>query len=263
MTKSKILFGSLVVILATIFIYSCAKDSVKTKLASPSPTVETRGGGDLLDLLGTACVPSSIVIPGACNDTTFVDTLVVTNHPMYPGCSFKLIFKRQECKLGSSFEDVTIGDFQIFEHNCPQFSTDINSKYNQSIWSSYIINFETGMWNKIRDYLISQRVTGTKYLCGQGKWFNINFIRASCYRYASIIQKNGLGISTKLSCGSQCCQRHTTVCRKSDGSLQITQNDVTNPFTIDCSDPAFLTDPPIWIKGKITWITPCSVTCPN
>jgi hypothetical protein len=118
------------------------------------------------------------------------------------------------------------------------------------------------MWNVIRDLIIAQNVTENKFNCSVGVFFQINFIRASCYRYASVIQKNGLGISTKLSCGLQCCERHTRVCRKADGTLQIVQNDVTNPFSISCSDPAFLTDPPVWL-GRIQWITPCSVTCPN
>ena len=212
--------------------------------------------------MGTACVPSSINIGFGCNDTTYIDTVVINSLSQYPGCIFKVIFQRQECKVGSTLEDVTIGDFQILEHNCSQFSIDINNNYNQSIWSSFIINFETSMWNSIRDYLIALKVTGNKFLCGQGKWFNINFIRASCYRYASGIQRNGLAISTKLSCGSQCCERHTTVCRNQNGTLQITQNDVTNPFNIDCSDPPFLTEPPVWL-GRIEWITSCKVTCPN
>lgn len=261
MKKINILFGLLVVALATVFIYSCAKDTDKSNIET-NAVVETRGGSDLLDLLGTACVPSSINIGSGCNDTTFVDTAIITNHPMYLGCAFKVIYKRQQCKSGQ-LKDVTIGDFQILEHNCPQFSTDINNNYNQNIWSSYIIDFETGMWNEIRDIIIVQNVTGDNFLCTKGVLFQINFIRASCYRYASVIGKGGLGICTKLSCGSQCCERHTRVCRKADGTLQITQSDVTNPFTIDCSDPAFLTDPPIWIKGKITWITNCTVSCPN
>ena len=261
MTNSKILIGSLVAIMTTFFIYSCVNDTDKQSLTSPL-NIENRSNGDLLDLLGTACVPSSIVIPGACNDTIYTDTVEIMNHNMYPGCTFKLIFKRQECKLGSSLEDVTIGDFQILEHNCSQFSTDLFNYYNQSIWSNYIIDFESEMWNKIRDYIISQKVTGNKFPCLGGVFFNINFIRASCYRYASIIQKNGLGISTKLACGSQCCERHTRVCRNQDGSLNITQNDVTNPWSIDCSDPSFLTDPPLWL-GRVEWLTNCLVTCPN
>lgn len=260
MKNLKFLYGLMVVILSTVFIYSCAKETEKPNLNSNS-TTETRVSGDLLDLLGTSCVPNSILVPGVCNDPVFTDTMLITNHPMYPGCTFKLIFKRQECR-NFTFLDITIGDFQILEHNCPQFSTDINNNYNQSIWSSYIINFETAMWNAIRDQVISQNVTGNKFLCGIGQYVNINFIRASCYRYVSTkIKEGGLGISTKLSCGSQCCLSFTRVCRKADGTLQITQTDDTDPFAIDCSDPAFLMDPPLWL-GKIDFITPCTITCP-
>ena len=268
MKNFKILFGSLVIILATVLVYSCNKENenptidFKTLVQSRGGDVPLTIGGDLLDLLGTACVPSSIVIPGACNDTIYTDTVVITNHSMYPGCSFKVIFKRQECKI-PSFKDVTVGDFQILDHDCPQFSIDLDNNYNQSIWSSYIIDFETEMWNNIRDHIIAQNVVGNDYICMQGVFFYINFIRASCYRYVSTIRKHGgLGISTKLACGSQCCERHTRVCRNTDGTLNIVQSDVTNPFTISCSDPSFLMDPPIWL-GKVEWITPCKVTCPN
>ena len=258
----------LAVMIIAVSIYSCGKEAEKT-FDLQSEIVELRNGvnpvlgGDLIDLLGTSCVPGTINIGGGCNDTLYVDTLVVTNHVMYPGCSFKIIFQRRECKLGSSFEDVTVGDFQILEHNCPQFSTDLDNTYNQSIWSDYIIDFETEMWNKIRDYLISQKVTGEKFKCTQGVYFNINFIRASCYRCVTTkTRSGGLGVSTKLACGSQCCERHTRVCRQLDGTLKIVQTDVTNPFNITCSGSSFLTDPPIWL-GHIEWQTPCMVTCPN
>lgn len=256
MKNLKILFGS-VVLLAALFIYSCSKE-IEKQSSFENSEVENRSGGDLLDLLGTACVPSTIVIPNVCNDTTYTDTVVITSHSIYPGCSFTLIFKRQECLWGG-LADVTIGDFQIYDHNCPQFSLDIDNNYNQSIWSNYIIDFETEMWNKLRDHTIEQKVTGNLYSCGQSVFFNINFIRASCYRYVSTKRKEGgLGISTKLACGSQCCERHTRVCRRADGTLNITQSDVTNPSNIKCNDPSFLTDPPIWI-GKVEWITPCLV----
>ena len=258
----KILFGSIVAIFATIFIISCAKENSTGDKIFKGETV-TRGTENLLDLLGTSCVPSTIVVPGICNDTTFVDTLLVTGHPMYPGCAFTLIFYRQECTSGP-FTDVTIGDFQIVNHNCLQFSNDLINNFNQSIWSSYIIDFETGMWNSIREIIISENLTGDRFQCLAGVFFQINFIRASCYRYALVVtREDGIGVYNKLSCGSQCCERHTKVCRKPDGTLQLTQYDATNPFAINCSDPAFLTDPPLWLKGRVIEITPCGVSCPN
>lgn len=262
MAKYKYLLGLLLTIsLITIYI-SCDKNMEKsTKLQDES--VQFRSEGDLLDLLGTACVPDHINVGYGCNDTLWIDTLIINNHPQYPGCSFKIIFNRRNCSY-DVFTDVTIGDFQIIDHDCPQFSQDINSYYNQSIWSSYIIDFETNMWNSIRDHIISEYVTGNNFLCGQGYFWNIYFIRASCVQYASIATGKGLSAMVKLACGSQCCERHTRVCRNADGTLNITQYDVTNPFTIDCSDPAFLTDPPLWFKKTaVQWITPCEVTCPN
>ncbi|MFN8339489.1 MAG: hypothetical protein U0T36_10785 [Saprospiraceae bacterium] len=260
MRHFKIFFSIVVAFGLSLYIYSCSKDNEKHNVVL-NQTVEIRSGGDLLDLLGTACVPGSINIGLGCNSTTFTDTMVISNHPMYPGCSFKLIFKRQECAIGQ-FLDVTIGDFQILDHNCAQFSTDLNNKRNLSIWSSYITDFESAMWNAIRDQVIAQKVTGNKFRCGLGQYLNINFIRASCSRYVSTkLKEGGLGISTKLSCGSQCCKTFTRVCRKSDGTLQITQTDDTDPFDINCSDPAFLMDPPLWL-GTIEFITPCTVTCP-
>ena len=242
------------------FIFSCSQ-SFDEKEISKDITAKSRAEKrDLLDLLGTACVPGNIVVPGACNDTIFVDTLIITDLPQYPGCKFKVIYKRQECKI-PSIRDITIGDFQILEHDCDAFSADINNKWNQSIWSDFIIDFELSVYGAVQNHLITQNVT-EEFNCLEGVLFTINFIRASCYRYASVRQKNGQSVSTKLTCGSQCCERHTRVCRNPDGTFNITTNDVTNPSNVDCGDPAFLTNPPYWL-GRPDWITECTVICPN
>jgi hypothetical protein len=237
---------------------SCDRFTNESELNENHLEVSLRSSGDLIDLLGTACVPSSIVLPGLCNDTTFLDTIDVTL-VSYPGCTFTIIFQTLYCGY-AGFQDVTVGDFQIVEHDCAAFSNDINNNWNQTIWSSFITDFELEVYNEIQDYLIEQNVGEGSFNCSSGAYWNINFIRASCYRYASTTQLNGYLTSVKLACGSQCCERHTRVCVQSDGTLFIDTYDTTNPWSIDCSDPAFLIQPPVWI-GRPEWITNCTVSC--
>lgn len=263
----KSLFLSGLGIIIGLLILSCSQEENSIQNNS-NQIIELRGGGDgLLDLLGTSCVPGSIVFPGICNDTIFTDTVNVSI-AQFPGCNFTVIYHRFECEL-SGLLDVTVGDFQILDHDCQEFSDDILNPYVQSIWTDYIIDFEIAVWDEIETQLINQYFDDEDdYNCGQGGYWNINYIRSSCYNYVTTyIQEGpyieeGLGISTKISCGSQCCERHTRICRNPDGTLNITKYDATNPFAIDCSDDAFLMDPPIRI-GKPIWQSGCRVTCPE
>ncbi|MGE5356176.1 MAG: hypothetical protein ACM3PT_08050 [Deltaproteobacteria bacterium] len=252
---------SIIVMLSAfaIALIQCSKENIEVK---NTEALELRNTGSLLDFLGTSCVPGIINVGVGCNDEEYIDTLVINDLPNYPGCTFKIIYKRYECEaLG--LKDVTIGDFQILEHNCQQYSNDLNNAYNGRILSNFVINFELSVWNKIRDHIITKYVVGNAYPCGSSALFQINFIRSSCYRIANYNQGNGLGVSTKITCGSQCCERHTFVCTNPDGSLFIVEEDETGG-PINCSDPPFLSDPPNTLgRWRLTWVSDCMVLCPG
>ncbi len=269
MKKSKILKGVLVVILTTVLIYSCGKEQMITDHSSvKNESTEFRGEepvyGDpfaLIDLLGESCVPSSIIIPG-CNDSVYIQTTTITDHEMYPGCTFKVVYKMQLCQ-SQNLIDLTVGDFQIIEHNCQAFSEDLNNNYNTLNFREFMTNFETKMWNSISQILTEQVSNSINITCGEGAVFNINYIRTSCYKYVALKSKTNLYETIKVACGTQCCERHSRICRKSDGSYMITTYDVTRPWNITCDLPNTGIPTLIIPPSKIVWISECSVTCPN
>lgn len=254
-----------IIILLFAFAFALVK-CTKDQAFDNSKKIESRSDISLLDLLGTSCTPYSAINAGTgCNNVINIDTLVINNVPQYPGCTFKVTYQRLECTFGS-LKDVTIGDFQVIEHDCVSFSRDLNNAYNRGILSSFVIDFEMNIWNKIRDHIIQIYVapSSSPYLCGSGALFQINFTRSSCYRVACYQQKNGLGVGTKITCGSQCCERQTRVCRNPDGTLQITEIQAPPPYNgTNCSGQSFLQDPPLVLKGwKRVWVSDCMNTCP-
>jgi hypothetical protein len=263
----KLLLFTIIVIVS--YLIACFKLPVEEQNQNSKVASQRSSQLDLLDLLGTSCTPDNIFDPSGsgCNDKLNVETLTLNNLPQYPGCTFKVTFKWLICD-GGSLVDLTVGDFQILEHNCPQFSEDIKDKWNQTVFSEFIQDFETSVWNSIETHFIAKYMTPGKFNCGQGAFLNINYIRASCAKYACTLPtfetfEQPLGICTKIACGSECCPRATKICRKADGTLNIeTEYD---PFVANCGAPAFLNNPELpepFKSAPLIGVTPCFFFCP-
>lgn len=140
MKHFKILMAVAILAVITVFIYSCAKDGEKlNKNVSNdvNPILETRGGNnDLLEALGTDCFNGELEIPG-CNNVAIPGELIITDLPSYPGCTFKVIFNYYQCNLISGINQVSVSDYQIVEHDCPAFSSDLVDPANIVLWGSF------------------------------------------------------------------------------------------------------------------------------
>jgi len=272
-----------------LFVSSCTSDlnwneidkvedqaSISSLDESTLSAMPMGSGLDLIDLLGTACIPEDNSIPG-CNDTTFVDTMVISDLSMYPNCNFTVVFEFYECEdLSGDFQDITVGDFQVLDHDCDSFSNDLGNYINGTISSDFVTDFDLEMWDTIEMRLIEREFTDTtRFNCdvgpGVGRHWNINFIRVSCYTLYYYVLPGPFPCENcapeynyiKTPCGSQCCERHTRVCRESDGTLRIETYDATSPFSIDCSDENFLA--PTALIGDDFQILgdSCRIMCPN
>jgi len=215
---------------------------------------------DLIQLLGESCVPGSIDIGFGCNDVEYIDTMVITL-PAYSGCTFTSVYKKYECSAGGLF-DYTMGDFQVLSHNCSAFSTALNGSYvtGAASFNAFVENFELAIYNQIQSNIIASYVPVGTYACLQGLFFNIIFIKASCYKRCIIEFSNGYASYMKIACGSDCCERHTRVCRNSLGALYIeTLNAPAYPPSCD-NPPSF---PGNMLLSRCIRETACSYSCPD
>ena len=250
------------------FFCSCGKESLTFSNSLPHKSgLELRNGDNtLLDLLGNSCLDlkTNIVIPGWCNDTTYLDTIDITGLNLFPGCSFKIVFKYYICQLGNLM-DITVGDYQIISHDCPGFSQYINDNFHLSIFSNFIQNFDLQVYLKLEEYFINIFATNNLlHPCGTGVYFNITFVSASCYKYCwytefDPIRRISYDLIAKVACGTDCCERHTKVCVLPDGSLSR-QTYIAPHYPPYCIGENILISEPIPIN--CIDLTNCTYRCP-
>ena len=249
--------------ITSLFIYSCTKDLKENQNINLTKTqlTETRSGDDVLDLIGVDCFNFAGTAPG-CNNVAYTDTLILTNVTDYPGCSFTVVYRYFTC-ISGGFTDVSISDFQMLSHNCQKFSDEILNKRNTSIWSDFIHEFDAKIHAEIQKHLVSVFVTPNKFKCGSGSFFNIKFFSSSCYKYCTAQSNFGKEgpkyyFSTKVACGLQCCETHTKICRKPDGTLQ-TQVLIAPIYPPFCQDESLLTNSYECLKkGDAVWMSSCT-----
>jgi hypothetical protein len=217
------------VLFATITFYSC-KDEQAFEPRTSGPEIALRSGEgdletiDLLDLLGESCLPNSILNVGTnCNDVEFTDTANVTL-AAYPGCTFVVVWHYYKCVVGT-LTDYTMGDFQILSHNCAGFETAMNNALSTSPATliTFLDAFDLSIYNALIPVIINENVPPNTFECLHGVYFLIHFIHTSCYKYC-VIEFDDESVSyVKVACGSDCCERHTRVCRNANGTLNIQQ----------------------------------------
>lgn len=259
-------FGSLILsmLFGIAFIPTGCKDETAILPNTKESVLTYRDGEplstrDVLELLGDACVPGSIHIGTGCNDIEYLDTMQITL-PGYTGCTFTIVWKYYLCAAGGLL-DYTMSDFQIISHNCSAFSTAFNSAITTggSTLTTFITNTELAIYNQLEAALIAQYVPTGTYPCLQGLFFNIIFIKASCYYNCIIEYQNGSSSYVKVACGVDCCERHTRVCRNAQGNL-YTEVEYVHPDGIFCEDPPDFEDNPV--LELCTRQTNCSYKCP-
>ncbi len=246
--------------------WSCKEESISLQ-NNLEPTVKYRGGGedqlstaDIIELLGESCVPGSINIGFGCNDVEYIDTVVVTL-PTYTGCSFTIVYKHYECAAGGLL-DYTMGDFQILSHNCSAFTSGLGSAFTAggSTLTTFVENFELAIYNQLEQIIIAQYVPTGTYLCQHGLFFNIIFIKASCYKRCLMNFNDGSASYVKVACGADCCERHTRVCRDQNGDL-YTEVEYVHPSDPYCEDPPDFSGNPV--LSRCVRETSCAYKCPG
>ena len=181
--------------------------------------------------------------------------------PSYTGCTFTVVYKHYECTAGS-LTDYTMGDFQILSHNCPAFTSALNSAFTAggATFSTFTDNFENAIALQIQQSILAANVPTGTFPCLQGLFFNINFLRASCYKRCQLSFSNGTASYIKIACGADCCERHTTACRDQFGVLQ-TSTYYVHPSPPTCTDaPIFSGNP---VLSRCIRQSSCTYSCPQ
>lgn len=213
MKNVKIFIALLVVAMATVFIYSCAKEGAdqKTDNYSENSQTATRVAGLCGNPLEGQCDPDNIVtLP-----------LVLDSVAGYPGCTFNVSVTYNDC-LDDGDSRLFIGTDSITSYNCPQYDIDFAAALSAGglTLQNFINNFEKSIYDatelELYDFYFPKA-------CGSGKLFTITWFLESCVQRCIRFNREGGGYYTfeTRSCGDACCIRYTEICSDTITHLPI------------------------------------------
>ena len=211
MKNFKLLFAVFVVTIATLFVYSCAKEGEEKK-----DTVFQD-----LNTKSRAAEPCENAL-GNCNGTPWTTTTANNiSIDLYPGCNFEVVYKYRICPFTGKL-DVVIELFADWPP-CAAFNTDIAN-------DSFIISkVEKKIMTEIVNILLQNPLVNIPN-CSSGRNTSIGFSTSDCLNFcifplATYQTPNGELIKvgySKIPCGDACCKTTYDVCRSADGTLNIT-----------------------------------------
>lgn len=254
----------IILLFAVAIIYTGCKEEQLT-IDQHDLVISTRGDGgslstaELIDLLGTSCIPDSVIGLGGCDTVLVSDTVVITL-PDYPGCSFTVEYKYYSCRFNYHV-GIFLADFQIISYNCPAFTTAINNAYNagETAFNEFIGNFDYDVASQIQLSILYSQYPGV-YDCNyQLRLVIYQYTRASCFKNCRIVYPNGSVSNEKIVCGSGCCIQRIEACMDENGNWVIEKNNYSSyPY---CDNPPIFQKNPLPIH--CTSETQCTLTCPG
>jgi hypothetical protein len=151
----------------------------------------------------------------------------------YPNCTFQVEFSISFCNLTTSGFTIFIDDFEILDHNCPEYDQDLlDAELNNSL-EVFVIEFNKEMYTAIERNVI-ENGDFTGFACGELEILNVNFILNGCVKYCLVPieaphqgggngftlsdetqnrqRKDGKYVLRQVKCGSSCCKRSTIAC---------------------------------------------------
>lgn len=267
MKNLKVLFGSLVVLLATIFISSCAKDNSPVSHSTVDQTLETRSAS-------TDCSPQTMFTEyTSCTHTPDSLTLSFalgyslysTSSQLYalcPGLQVKAYFTKTKCNIGS-FEVHFVHNLTYSLANmiaaCPALQTEINNQIALGNLESFLDKVDDEISRQTEftlAYKAAMDSPSDKYSCQYGReYYSVKYIKNTCYRwvpYTDGPKDRPIAAYKKEDCGGTvCCARSNDYCvqvfqngepvltigqstqyQKSEGSCPLS-------CTHDCGGPGF------------------------
>lgn len=230
MTKSKILFGSLVVILATFFIYSCAKEGNLIEAKSHDAIVQNRSSGD--------CSPQSVYnYSTGCTDqqrNIQIDfalglDLYSTGSTLYqlcPGVQFNVSYTFTTCNFGNNG---TVHFIHNLNYNladiiaaCPALQAEINNQQSLGNLVGFLDEIDADISKQVEftEAYNAALADQTEYHCENGgEFYDVKFIQNSCFKWVPFTRlptkedpRPIPAYEKQLCVGSICCIRIGQYC---------------------------------------------------
>jgi hypothetical protein len=218
MRNVKVFFAVLVVLVATVFIYSCAKDSTEKQSEALSKKLQTESR------VSGFCEGETGVCSGPYTDKT----IPVLGIPSYPLCPFTITYKYRICPQGIDLIFVGMS-YQFNNPSCAQFDIDTNGPNAQQILDQVI--------RELINVAIETEAFDIAQPCGEVSPKLLNFFQSSCSKRCLVEVKGDGGVTIRrivvIPCGSGCCKTGLEVCFDEFGVLKT--NVISSPVpTSNC-----------------------------
>ncbi len=214
----------LVVILATVLIYSCTKDHGSNQVNSIQ-NVELRSSGSdcspqtlYTEYDGCTHKPDTLILSFALGYSLYSTSSQL--YALCPGLQIKVFFTKTKCNI-SSFE-------VHFVHNltysladmiadCPALQAEINAQIDLGTLNSFLDKIDDEISRQTEftlAYNAAQEFT-SKYNCQTGgQYYSVKYIKNTCYRWVPYTDiDRPIAAFKQEDCGSSvCCARSNDYC---------------------------------------------------
>lgn len=216
MKSLKVFFAVLVVLVATVFIYSCAKDGTEKQsdVLSEDLRTETRAG--------EPCEDANL----QCNNVPWsADKIVNLLHPDYPGCTFQVKYIERICQPNGY--DLQIKEWIVVWPGCQAWDDAINNATDVGL---LLQKTEKQLMNMLVNNIL-KNVTNINP-CGGPNTTLFGFSMGACIKYCIVLTGTQTTPSgeiiqvkyVKLPCGEACCRTTYEVCINPSGEPTIHQS---------------------------------------
>ena len=247
-------------ILMVVLVYSCSEeetisDSVHGRMVqddtNPISTMKIDQDVIANNGIGHSCLDEAVVGSGSCILNTFSGAIAL---PQYPGCSFWIYAEYYVCTSNGSGQAIYFIDFEVLEHDCPQFNQDIINANNSNTLDQFTAHFNASVWKVLTYSLISGSPPNVSQI-------GFEYYSAACEKtcYVIVTKKGFTGyVPIDYPCSEYCCK----VRRNFSFSSTTNQWEQTDVFyNVDNNNPCWSDTPPQNCPPNTVFTIDCRSNC--
>ena len=270
MKNLKILFGSVAIVLAVFFVYSCTKEDGRKVDMPVAP-----------QSFGESCLMTT-----GCNNYE-TETINNVTLPAYPGCVFRMqvsVCKQQLTGVGT---EIFVGNYKLLDASeCPALWNEwsdlvLDTASMPGEINDFVNKLDLQVYSRLEDYFYAKH--GNILGCGSPLGtLVISFIKTTCNTMcAHVYEKRKedfelgeafnnevtvsrslgkYGILVRTNCDTNgCCQRRTSICYDPVKNEVVKTTTSNATFAASCSGG--IPDQPPTGQGVYILCLPCSFSC--
>lgn len=186
-----------IIILILITLASCI-DKPYTDLHNSTQPLQLREAGQ-------SCIPDTASFnPGTCYPGQFIQNIQLNS---YPGCNFFVRMHYIYC-LGHGAVALHLGNFEILDHDCPQFNSDVLTAIANNTIDKFWFDFNVEVWRVMTNHYLNT------FSPGEFGILKIEYLLSKCTKICTVeseIRPGGLTalIPVEIKCSNECCRRIT------------------------------------------------------